>query len=537
VNRGRATRPIRTATAIAGLGLALAAVTRAQEPAAGAGFPQPDSPFDAATASVERQLEASLDEIERLRAEVVAEKLPLSRRLSELEAELVRARQEAQAASRQLDARSLDLSTLNDEIRRYEEEASYLASLFGEYVRNLESHLHVAELQRYEEPLERAKLAPENQSLSRDEVFAAQVALLGVSLERLHEALGGTRFPGSAVGTDSRIAPGTYALFGPAALFLPDGAALAESAEQRLGSLEPTLVAFPRPEDALAAAGLVASGSGEFPVDPTLGDAHKILAAHEETFLEEFQSGGPVMYPIFAMAGLALLLALAKWLHLSQQRLPSRKGVAALLAAVGDGKVDEVRVLAREVRGPVGRMLVAGAENLAQPKELVEEAMFETVLTTRLRLQSFLSFIAICASSAPLLGLLGTVTGIIETFKMITVFGSGDVKSLSGGISEALITTKYGLIVAIPALLLHAFLARKARGISDRMEKTAVAFLNEVSRAEQGLRRARLDRPGAAPDPELVKAQVSEILNDLLVPLVREPVQGTRRTAGAAAQR
>jgi hypothetical protein len=72
------------------------------------------------------------------------------------------------------------------------------------------------------------------------------------------------------------------------------------------------------------------------------------------------------------------------------------------------------------------------------------------------------------------------VTGIINTFKLITVFGSGDVKTLSGGISEALITTEFGLIVAIPSLLLHAFLSRKARRIVDGMEKAAVSMLNRI---------------------------------------------------------
>jgi biopolymer transport protein ExbB len=79
--------------------------------------------------------------------------------------------------------------------------------------------------------------------------------------------------------------------------------------------------------------------------------------------------------------------------------------------------------------------------------------------------------------------LLGTVTGIINTFKLLTVFGSGDVKMLSGGISEALITTEFGLIVAIPTLLAHAFLSRRAKGITDRMEQLAIGFITELERS------------------------------------------------------
>jgi biopolymer transport protein ExbB len=136
-------------------------------------------------------------------------------------------------------------------------------------------------------------------------------------------------------------------------------------------------------------------------------------------------------------------------------------------------------------------MLAAGVEHMGEPAELVEEVMYEHGMSARLKLQRFLPFVAICASSAPLLGLLGTVTGIMNTFKLITVFGTGDVKTLSSGISEALITTEYGLIVAIPSLLLHAFLSRKAKAIGDDMDKAAIAFLNELKRSD-ALRKERM---------------------------------------------
>jgi hypothetical protein len=129
--------------------------------------------------------------------------------------------------------------------------------------------------------------------------------------------------------------------------------------------------------------------------------------------------------------------------------------------------------------------------------------MYEQALTTRLNLQRMLPFIAVSASAAPLLGLLGTVTGIINTFKLITVFGTGDVKTLSSGISEALITTEFGLIVAIPALLLHAFLSRRARGVIDQMEKAAIAFVNQISKArhERMDNTAMSDATAEAPEP------------------------------------
>ena len=179
-------------------------------------------------------------------------------------------------------------------------------------------------------------------------------------------------------------------------------------------------------------------------------------------------------------------------------------------------------------------MLRVGADNLRQPRELIEEVMYEVVLKARLKLQSMLPFIAICAASAPLLGLLGTVTGIINTFKKLMIFGSGDVKSLSGGISEALITTKFGLIVAIPSLLLHAYLSRKAKRVVGDMETSAIEFVNQVSKSPLGPDGSRVTTfaddeltVSAGPvDPSLVRQQVQEILGDMLGPIAKSGAGG-----------
>jgi biopolymer transport protein ExbB len=161
-------------------------------------------------------------------------------------------------------------------------------------------------------------------------------------------------------------------------------------------------------------------------------------------------------------------------------RTATAREIREILDHLNAGHTTEARRCALRIHGPVGEMLCAGIEHLREPKALVEELLFEKVLYAKGKLNAWLPFIAVTASSAPLLGLLGTVTGMINTFKMITVFGTGDAQTLSGGISEALITTEWGLIVAIPAVLLYAFLSRKAKGILDDMEKIAVSFLNRM---------------------------------------------------------
>lgn len=436
--------------------------------------------FSQASASSQQQLQESLSELARLREEIAKEKIPLGQKLTDLENQLTEVRREYQQTTRLLDSRTLDLSNLRTEIQSRQEEKTYLSNLLGEYIRNFETRLHIAELQRYREPLEAAKLALENGNLSEMAVYQAQTSLVAASLERLHDALGGTRFEGSAVDASGLVKRGTFILVGPVALFCSLDGKSVGTAEQRLGSLEPTVLGFDDPTTSEAAAATVAAGAGSLPLDPTLGSAHKIQATRE-SLVEHVSKGGPVMVPILGLAAAALLMGVFKWVGLARLRSPSEKRIRTLLHAIAE-RGEDLAVKAKAVGGPAGEMLLAGVEHLYEPTELIEEVMYEKILTTKLKLQRFLPFIAISASSAPLLGLLGTVTGMINTFKLITVFGSGDVKTLSSGISEALITTEFGLIVAIPSLLIHAFLSRKTRGVIDRMEKAAISLINQVGK-------------------------------------------------------
>ena len=239
------------------------------------------------------------------------------------------------------------------------------------------------------------------------------------------------------------------------------------------------------------------------------------------------------MYPIFAMAGLAFLLAFYKFVRfiIMKLRMPSEKKFKELLGFVSRHDTEGAMSSAAAMKGPLGKMLRSGVEHIKEPRELIEEVMYESVLKSRLSLNSFLPFIAICAASAPLLGLLGTVTGIINTFKLLTVFGSGDVSNLSSGISEALITTKFGLIVAIPSLLIHAFLFRMARGVIARMESSAVAFANEVSMspyAAEHIKSANdqlipaVAAQAPAPSKEEVREQITGVLTEMLAPVVEK---------------
>ena len=489
-----------------------------------AGSPREDSPSIEATADkITADIRAAEAELTALRQRASAEVLPLSAELRQLEAELLGANSELAAVTRDQSDAAQQLVNLTKTIHQRRDEASFVSSLFDEYARNFESRLHIAEVQRYRSAIDSARLAVENDSLSQAEVFRAQASLLDVSMDRATELGSGAMFSGTAVDPEGLVREGKFLLAGPTALFRSDDGTAVGTVQQRLGSLEPIVTAFGEETDRMAASSAVEKGVGPMPFDASLGDAHKVEAT-KETLVEHVQKGGAIIYPILVMAALALLVAFYKWLTLIFVAKPSRKKFAKLLEAVVDGDEGSATRRAKELKGPGGRMLEAGVGTMRQSRDLMEEVMFERVLVTKNRLGKALPFIAVCAASAPLLGLLGTVTGIINTFKQITIFGSGDVKQLSGGISEALITTKFGLIVAIPSLLLHAYLSRKARAVTAQMEAQAVQFANEVSRSEKFGEDAPHRQVARAtsltgPDTQSVRGQVVEILGELLGPM------------------
>lgn len=435
--------------------------------------------FQDAAGKVQDDLQKSLEELAALRERIAAEKLPLTRELSALERRLLEIRAEYDGMSRTLDTRNLDLANLRTEIEARKEEKTYLSNLLDEYARNFETRLHINELQRYRPEMEEARMAPETADLGQAEIYRSQMALLDTSLDRLLELVGGATFDGQAVGPDGMIRDAKFALVGPISLYSAADGSSAGLAEQRLGSLEPNMIPFETPGDVEYARALVASGSGRMPFDPSMGNARKI-EAQEDTFTEHVAKGGVVMWPILIMAFVAVVVGILKAIQLARVPAPPARDLEALLESVRKGDHARAKAQVKKLPGPTGAMLQAGMEYIHESKELVEEVMYERMLETRLKLQSWLPFIALCASAAPLLGLLGTVTGMINTFKLITVFGSGDATTLSSGISEALITTKFGLIVAIPSLLFYAFLTRWSKRLSDGMEKTAVKLLNRI---------------------------------------------------------
>ncbi len=203
----------------------------------------------------------------------------------------------------------------------------------------------------------------------------------------------------------------------------------------------------------------------------------------DKTALQVIQSGGVIGWVIVAVGALALLMALSRAILLWRSASNTRGLVERMTPLLEQKQFDAAIELCRDARSSGGRVILATLENLHRERAELEDIVSEAVLHEQPTLDRFGSMILVVAAVAPLLGLLGTVTGMIATFDIITEFGTGNPKLLSSGISIALVTTELGLIVAIPALVVGNLLSAWADRIKDGMDQAALRVINIASGA------------------------------------------------------
>jgi len=204
---------------------------------------------------------------------------------------------------------------------------------------------------------------------------------------------------------------------------------------------------------------------------------------HRATLMDQIKNGGLIVWPILAIGLFALIMTIErtvflKGVHDNTDRVMGRVNELAL-----QGKWRECDDMIKDKkRRPVYNVLKAGLNARGEKRETLESILQEAILKELPSLERFLPMLNIMGAVAPLLGLLGTVTGMISTFHVITLYGTGDPRMMSGGISEALVTTMLGLAVAIPIMLMHTFLNRHVEHIVGDMEEKAVALTNIIHR-------------------------------------------------------
>ena len=205
------------------------------------------------------------------------------------------------------------------------------------------------------------------------------------------------------------------------------------------------------------------TGPVMFGLDPTRGSLLSLLI-QAPTLQDRVEQGGIVGYVILGLGAIAVLLAVWRLIALT----------------IVGGKVSS-QLKSSQVSGknPLGRVMMAYEENKEIEPDALEVKLGEAIMKEVPSLNFGVTFLKVIAVVAPLLGLLGTVTGMIKTFQAITLFGTGDPKLMAGGISQALVTTVLGLVVAIPTVLLHTIVAGRAKKITHILQERSAGLIAE----------------------------------------------------------
>ena len=202
-------------------------------------------------------------------------------------------------------------------------------------------------------------------------------------------------------------------------------------------------------------------------VDPGRGSLLALLI-EEPSIRERIAQGGLVGYTILLLGFVGLLLALQRWVY---------------LGSVGRGIHAQLKAVDPQPGNPLGRILQAYHDNKDVDTDTLELKLDEAILREVPRLEKWQGGIKVIAAVAPLLGLLGTVVGMIATFQAITLFGTGDPKLMAGGISQALVTTVLGLAVAIPLVLLHSLVASRSKALVEILEEQSASIIARQAEA------------------------------------------------------
>ncbi|ENM3884036.1 MotA/TolQ/ExbB proton channel family protein [Vibrio cholerae] len=205
-------------------------------------------------------------------------------------------------------------------------------------------------------------------------------------------------------------------------------------------------------------------------VDPSRGVLLEQLAL-TPTLSQRLQAGGVIGNVILVLLGVGLIIALYR---------------GAILATLRQKIKAQLKNPVQPGNNPLGRILAVYNKEQQRSVEALELRLLEAVVDEQNHLETGLSMLKLLAALAPMLGLLGTVTGMIETFQVITQFGNGDPKVMAGGISMALVTTVEGLIAAIPLLLAHNILSAQAEAIRNILEKQGIGLVAQQAERDCG---------------------------------------------------
>lgn len=212
--------------------------------------------------------------------------------------------------------------------------------------------------------------------------------------------------------------------------------------------------------------------------------------------LELIKAGGWVMWPIMLASVIAMAIVVERFWSLQRKRIAPDKLVAQVWQWLRSGQLDDARLRALRLGSPLGRILAAGLANRRHERAIIRESIEEAGRLVAFELERYLNTLGTIAAVSPLLGLLGTVFGMIQMFAALKTAGAGDPAELAGGIGQALITTAAGLLVAIPALYFYRYFRGRVEELVVTMEQEALKLVEVL----QGMREQN-ETAAEAPTP------------------------------------
>jgi len=229
-------------------------------------------------------------------------------------------------------------------------------------------------------------------------------------------------------------------------------------------------------QDSIALFVLKPEMGGKLPLDLSGGVGLASLQIREAP-LRWFERGGIFMWPLLGLAGLALLCILERLLALSIKSLSVHRAVGQVLALVRNGRVEAAEATCARLGGAAGDVFHAALEHRNDGRPMLEAAVQAAILRQTPPFEARLGFISLCGALAPILGLLGTVDASFSLFRALSVLGYNDPRFLTGGVSQALITAEFGLMIAVPCVLFRGLLGSLAERALGKLEAGALALI------------------------------------------------------------
>ncbi|QQX80460.1 MotA/TolQ/ExbB proton channel family protein [Shewanella sp. KX20019] len=376
----------------------------------------------------EQRLAHAQQRHQKVTEQLLQQRKPQLQQLQQLESQLIVLRQQLTGRTRAKDEQFMSLQSLQQRLSQWQQQSRYVENLLARY---LGSGIDVNDPLQFSRRLTALKQAT-NPAWQKAEVVAL----------------------------DGRMVKGTQLTLGPLSWFVNG-----EGQGFIVDTLaSPAALIMPSPQ--------ILSDPLAMPVDISQDKAIRI-AANKGGWLAKLDRGGIWVYPIVILGGLALLVALIKLFALTQMtKLQPQLAQRAL-----DGEQPDSG-------GWQQQLFELANSHRHWPHEALADKLHHQLLQWKSQLDSKMVMLAAAAAVAPLLGLLGTVSGMIHTFEMMNLFGNQDQNMLAGGISEALVTTELGLVVAVPTLLLHAYINRRHQAYLAQLEADTV-LLAELSRVNR----------------------------------------------------